>query len=75
MEWLILVLILALPLLRLMLLPARVAFTIRRLPISQFALIGVVLVAGWFILDAVSHPPQSTGQYMRGEAELRKLLE
>jgi hypothetical protein len=75
MEWLILVLILALPVLRFMLLPARVAIGVRRLPLSQFALIGAGLVAGWFVLDAVSHTREPTGQYLRGEAEIRKLLE
>lgn len=75
MEWLILVLILALPVLRLMLLPARMAIGVRRLPLSQFALIGAVLVAAWFVLDAVNHPREATGQYLRGEAEIRKLLE
>lgn len=75
MEWLILVLILALPVLRLMLLPARVAFTMRRLPLTQFAVIGAVLVAGWFVLDAINHPRETTGQYLRGEADLRKLIE
>lgn len=75
MEWLILVLILALPVVRLMLLPARVALSVRRLPLTQFAVVGAVLVAGWFVLDAVNHPRETTGQYLRGEADLRKLIE
>ena len=57
------------------LLPARVAFTMRRLPLTQFAVIGAVLVAGWFVLDAINHPRETTGQYLRGEADLRKLIE
>ena len=37
--------------------------------------IGAVLVAGWFVLDAINHPRETTGQYLRGEADLRKLIE
>lgn len=75
MEWLILVLILALPVLRLMLLPARVAGTIRRLPITQFVAIFGVIVVAWFVFDAINQPRESTGRYVRGDAEMRKLLE
>lgn len=75
MEWLILVLILALPVLRLMLLPVRLAGTVRRIPFTQIFLIGGVLLAAWFVLDAISNPRESTGRYVRGEAELVKLLE
>jgi hypothetical protein len=75
MEWLVLLAILALPVIRMLLLPARVIGTVRRLPIGQMAIIGAVLVAGWFVLDAVSSPKESTGRYMRGDAEMRKLLE
>lgn len=75
MEWLVLIAILALPVIRFMLLPARVMGTIRRLPIGQMAIIGAVLIAGWFLLEAVTSPKESTGRYMRGDAEMRKLLE
>ncbi|RYE87041.1 MAG: hypothetical protein EOP19_05300, partial [Hyphomicrobiales bacterium] len=74
MEWIIVLAILALPVIRLLLLPARVASTVRRLPIGQMAIIGAVLIAGWFVLDAVTSPRESTGAYMRGDAAVRKLL-
>ena len=74
MEWIILVAILALPVIRLVLLPARVVGTVRRLPIGQMAIIAAVLVAAWFVLAAIPAPKESTGRYMRGDAEVRKLL-
>ena len=74
MEWIILVAILALPVIRLVLLPARVVGTVRRLPIGQMAIIAAVLVAAWFVLAAITAPKESTGRYMRGDAEVRKLL-
>ena len=74
MEWIILVALLGLPLLRLLLLPARVVGTVKRLPIGQMAIIGAVLIAAWFVLGAVTSPRESTGRYMRGDAEVRKLL-
>lgn len=75
MEWLVLTAILALPVIRFMLLPAKVMGTVRRLPIGQMAIIGGVLVAAWFALDAINNPKESTGRYARGDAEMRKLLE
>ena len=74
MEWIILVALLGVPLLRLLLLPARVVGTVKRLPIGQMAIVGAVLIAAWFVLDAVTSPRESTGRYMRGDAEVRKLL-
>jgi len=74
MEWIILVALLGLPLIRLLLLPARVVGTVKRLPIGQMAIIGALLIAAWFALDAISNPRESTGRYMRGDAEVRKLL-
>ena len=74
MEWVIVLAILALPLIRLMLLPARVVGTVKRLPIGQMAIIGAVLIAAWFVLAAISGPKEATGRYMRGDAEMRKLL-
>ena len=74
MEWIIVIALLGLPLIRLLLLPARVVGTVRRLPIGQVAIIGAVLIAGWFVLDVVSNPKESTGRYSRGDAEMRKLL-
>jgi hypothetical protein len=73
MEWIIVIAILALPLIRLVLLPARVVGTVKRLPIGQMAIIGAVLIVG-FVLAAISAPKESTGRYMRGDAEMRKLL-
>ena len=58
----------------LMLLPARVVGTVKRLPIGQMAIIGAVLIAAWFVLAAISTPKEATGRYMRGDAEVRKLL-
>jgi hypothetical protein len=75
MEWLVLLSILALPVIRLLLLPARVAGTVRRLPIGQMAIIAAVLVSAWFVLEAINSPKESTGRYMRGDADVRKLLE
>ena len=75
MEWLVLIAILALPVIRFVLLPARVVGTIRRLSIGQLAIIGAVLIAGWFVISAITNPKESTGRYMRGDAEMRKLLE
>lgn len=75
MEWIVLVAILALPVIRLMLLPVKVVGTVRRLPLGQMAVIGAVLIAAWFILDAINNPTESTGRYARGDAELRKLIE
>lgn len=74
MEWFIVIALLALPLIRLLLVPARVVGTVRRLPIGQMAIVGAVLIAGWFVLDAISSPRESTGRYARGDAEMRKLL-
>lgn len=74
MEWIIVAALLALPLLRLLLLPARVVGTVKRLPIGQMAIIGAVLIAAWFVLDVVSNPKESTGRYARGDVEMRKLL-
>lgn len=74
MELVIVLAILALPLIRLMLLPARVVGTVKRLPIGQMAIIGAVLIAAWFVLAAISTPKEATGRYMRGDAEVRKLL-
>lgn len=75
MEWFVLLAILALPVLRLMLLPVKVVGTMRRLPLGQMAVIGAVLIAAWFILGAINAPNESTGRYARGDAEVRKLLE
>jgi hypothetical protein len=75
MEWLVLLAILALPVIRLVLLPVRVMGTVRRLPIGQLAIIAAVLIASWFVLAAINSPKESTGRYMRGDAEMRKLLE
>jgi hypothetical protein len=75
MEWLVLLAILALPVIRLVLLPVRVMGTVRRLPIGQLAIIAAVLIAAWFVLAAINSPKESTGRYMRGDAEMRKLLE
>jgi hypothetical protein len=75
MEWLVLLAILALPVIRLLLLPARVVGTVRRLPIGQMAIIAAVLISGWFAVQAVTSPKEATGRYMRGDAEMRKLLE
>lgn len=75
MEWLLLVAILALPVIRLMLLPARVVGTVKRLPLGQMAIIGAVLIAAWFVLNAINAPKEATGRYMRGDAEVRKMLE
>ena len=74
MEWLIVIALLGLPLIRLLLLPARVVGTVRRLPIGQMAIIGAILIAGWFVIDALSNPRESTGRYARGDSEVRKLL-
>ena len=74
MEWIIVIAILALPVIRLLLLPARVVGTVKGLPIGQMAIIGAVLIAAWFVLAAISAPKESTGRYMRGDAEVRKLL-
>lgn len=74
MEWIIVAALLALPLLRLLLLPARVVGTVKRLPIGQMAIIGALLIAAWFVLDVISNPRESTGRYARGDAEMRKLL-
>jgi hypothetical protein len=75
MEWLVLLAIMALPVIRLMLLPVRVVGTMKRLPLGQMAIIGGVLVAAWFVLDAINNPKEPTGRYARGDAEVRKLLE
>lgn len=75
MEWLVLAAILALPVIRLLLLPVRVVGTVKRLPLGQMAVIGAVLIAAWFVLDAINNPTESTGRYARGDAEVRKLLE
>lgn len=74
MEWFIVLALVALPVIRLLLLPARVVGTVRRLPIGQTAIIGAILIAAWFTIDAISHPKEATGRYMRGDAEVRKLL-
>lgn len=77
MEWIIaiaLLVLLALPLIRLLLLPARVVGTVRRLPIGQVAILGAVIIAAWFALDAITNPKEPTGRYMRGDADMRKLL-
>lgn len=74
MEWIIVIAILALPVIRLLLLPARVVGTMKRLPIGQMAIIGAVLIAAWFVLAAINVPKEATGRYMRGDAEVRKLL-
>ena len=75
MEWLVLLSILALPVIRLLLLPARVAGTVKRLPIGQMAIIAAVLISAWFVLEAINSPKEATGRYMRGDADVRKLLE
>jgi hypothetical protein len=75
MEWIVLLAILALPVIRLMLLPVKVVGTVRRLPLGQMAVIGAVLIAAWFILGAINNPTEPTGRYARGDAEVRKLLE
>jgi hypothetical protein len=74
MEWFIVVALLALPLIRLLLLPARVVGSVKRLPIGQLAIVGAVLIAAWFAIDAITNPRESTGRYARGDAEMRKLL-
>ena len=75
MEWIVLLAILALPVIRLMLLPVKVVGTVRKLPLGQMAVIGAVLTAASFILGAINTPTESTGRYARGDAEVRKLLE
>lgn len=74
MEWLLVIAILLLPVIRFVLLPAKVVGSIRRLPIGQMAIIGALLIAGWFAFQAVMSPREATGRYMRGDAEMRKLL-
>jgi hypothetical protein len=75
MEWLLLLLILALPVVRFLLLPARAVGQLRRLPLGSFAAIGAVLVAGWFIIQAINSPEERTARYSRGDAQMRALLE
>lgn len=75
MEWLLMLAILALPVIRFMLLPARVVGAVRRLPLGQIALLSLGLIALWIVLGALNAPRESTGRYMRGDAEMRKLLE
>lgn len=74
MEWIIVIALLGLPLIRLLLLPARVVGTVKRLPIGQLAIVGAILIAGWFVLQSVTSPKESTGRYARGDAEMRQLL-
>ena len=75
MEWLLLLLILGLPVLRFMLLPARAVSQFRKLPLGSFALIGAVLIAGWFVLQALNAPGERTARYSKGDAELRALID
>jgi hypothetical protein len=74
MEWLVLCAILLLPVIRLVLLPARVVGTVKRLPIGQMAIIAALLISAWFVLAAINSPKEATGRYMRGDADVRKLL-
>ena len=74
MEWLVLLAILALPVIRLVLLPARIVGSVRRLPIGQLVIIAAVLISAWFAISAINSPREATGRYMRGDAEMRKLL-
>jgi len=75
MEWAVLLAILALPVIRLLFLPVRVIGTMRKLPLGQVAVLGALLLAGWFVLNLLTAPSESTGRYARGDAEVRKLLE
>lgn len=75
MEWLLLLLILALPVLRFVLLPARTVNQLRKLPLGGVAVIGAVLIAGWFVIGALNSPQERTARYSKGDAELRALLE
>jgi hypothetical protein len=56
MEWLVLCAILLLPVIRLVLLPARVVGTVKRLPIGQMAIIAALLISAWFVLAAINSP-------------------
>ncbi len=75
MEWLILLALLALPVLRFVLLPARAVGQIRRLPLGTLALVGAALVGGWIVLQMLNAPDERTGRYMRGDAQLRNLID
>jgi hypothetical protein len=75
MEWLLLLLILVLPVLRFVLLPARAVSRLQRLPLGGIAIIGAVVIAGWFVLQAFTSPDERTARYSRGDAELRALIE
>jgi hypothetical protein len=70
----LLLLLLAVPLLWFLLLPARVMRRVGRLPVLGPILLAGVLVAGWALFSAAGGDTR-LGNYLEGDSQLRALLD
>lgn len=68
------ILLLLIAALWLMLLPSRIAGTIRRHRLAGVAVVAAVMLGGFALLQ-VSQPPEAPADYAQGDTALRALLE
>jgi hypothetical protein len=70
----LLLLLLLVPVIWLMLLPSRIAGTVRRHRVTTAAVLTALAIGGLLLLQ-VNHPPAPAADYAEGDATLRAMLE
>lgn len=70
----LLFLLLLVPVFWLLVLPSRIAGTLRRHRVTAAGLLAIVAVAGFVVL-ILNHPADKPADYARGDATLRAMLE
>lgn len=70
----LLLLLLLIPVLWLVMLPSRIAGTLRRHRFAGAGVLGVIAVGG-FVMLQLNHPAEPTADYSPGDAALRAMLE
>jgi hypothetical protein len=71
----LLLLLLAVPILWLLLLPARVVGRARKLPLAGPGVLAIIVVAGWFTYGALQGERTEAGDYAPGDTALRAILD
>ena len=70
----LLFLLLLIPVVWLMLLPSRIAGTVRRYRFAGAGVLAVVALGGFLLLQ-LNHPPEPPVDYAQGDAALRAMLQ
>jgi hypothetical protein len=71
----LLLLLLIVPIAWLVLLPSRIAGAARRYRFAGVGVLLVLLIGGWFAIQALAVAPESRADYAAGDSALRALLE